>query len=205
MYMTLKYLFIHVPKCAGTQLETLFKSFGHLSILEIKKKLKISKFYTFSIVRNPYDRFISAYFYLKDNGAFDKMNTQLKKEIDKINSVEEMINKLYDHFKTKKIHFSRVTENSLINIIHFRPMYTFTCNKNKEIIIDKIIYFENMNDEINLLLKKNNKNTKFIKTNNSKRINDYKYYFDNLSEEVINKFHKIYYDDFNVFNYSFEY
>ena len=59
--MNSEYLFVHIPKCAGTQLETLFKSYGHRSLIEVQRNYGLKKFNTFTIVRNPYDRFISAY------------------------------------------------------------------------------------------------------------------------------------------------
>ena len=71
-----KAIFIHIPKNAGTSIETLFgnSSFRiqpdkHANIHEIKKKFpKVYDSYRkFTIIRNPYDKMVSWYFYLKRN------------------------------------------------------------------------------------------------------------------------------------------
>ena len=71
-----KAIFIHIPKNAGTSIETLFANnsfriqpYKHANIYEIKKKF--SKIYDsyrkFTIIRNPYDKMVSWNFYLKRN------------------------------------------------------------------------------------------------------------------------------------------
>ena len=194
--------FLHIPKCAGNQLNKLFFSYGHRSILEIQKsniyneKLKI-----FTIVRNPYDRFISAYFYLKQNGAFDKKNKQLYNDFINIKSIEELILLLFNDFKKYPINFTRITTNSFLNIIHFRPMYTFVCDNELKLLVNDILKFENLEYQINLLFKKYNINKQFIKTNSSKR-KHFMYYFNQLNKDYIDKFNEIYDSDFKLFNYK---
>tara|TARA_R110001583_G_scaffold189173_1_gene351894 strand:+ start:44 stop:592 length:549 start_codon:yes stop_codon:yes gene_type:complete len=71
-----KTIFIHIPKNAGTSIETLFanKSFQiqpnkHDNIYQIKKKFPeiYNNYRKFTIIRNPYDKMVSWYFYLKRN------------------------------------------------------------------------------------------------------------------------------------------
>lgn len=64
----LKAIFIHIPKCGGTSVERFLQDFGfsceshwhktHSSFL-INKKYK--DYYTFSFVRNPFDKIVSEY------------------------------------------------------------------------------------------------------------------------------------------------
>ena len=71
-----KTIFIHIPKSAGTSIIEYFgnQSFRiqpnkHADIYEIKRKFKNSynNYRKFAIIRNPYDKMVSWYFYLKRN------------------------------------------------------------------------------------------------------------------------------------------
>ena len=71
-----KVIFIHIPKNAGTSIETYFANGSvriqpskHADIYEIKRKFKNSynNYRKFTIIRNPYDKMVSWYFYLKKN------------------------------------------------------------------------------------------------------------------------------------------
>ena len=73
---THKAIFIHIPKNAGTSIETYFANSSfriqpnkHADIYEIKRKFKNSykNYRKFTIIRNPYDKMVSWYFYLKRN------------------------------------------------------------------------------------------------------------------------------------------
>ena len=71
-----KTIFIHIPKNAGTSIEEYFGNGSvriqpskHADIYEIKRKFKNSynNYRKFTIIRNPYDKMVSWYFYLKRN------------------------------------------------------------------------------------------------------------------------------------------
>jgi len=78
------YNFIHVPKAAGDSFNELIEGrrgqiayAGHIRVTDIK---------TVAIVRNPYDRLVSAYFYLIKGGGQNQMDLSfceiLKKYVD---------------------------------------------------------------------------------------------------------------------------
>ena len=96
-----KFIFIHIPKCCGSSIEKsllddscTFRSNAYphnfrlryplnhctLSDIENSKVLypNFDKFYSFTFVRNPFDRLVSEYFYLKNKL---KLSDDIKKEL----------------------------------------------------------------------------------------------------------------------------
>lgn len=74
-----KFIFLHVPKTGGRSIEKFFKSKNilhdssfyqitpdpHHSLGEYSDMLNINNFFKFAFVRNPFDRVLSEYFYIK--------------------------------------------------------------------------------------------------------------------------------------------
>jgi hypothetical protein len=72
-----KLIFIHIPKAAGTSVLRGITSFpirDHLTYYEylIANKRRFDKYFKLSVVRNPYDRLESLYFYFKKGGNGSK-------------------------------------------------------------------------------------------------------------------------------------
>lgn len=205
-----RYIFFHLPKNAGVSISSyliaqevklrLKKSINYLTPYIFGKKnnfyiTKEKKFYNFNshitcynffalineksfknyfkfaVVRNPFDRAVSRYEYSK------KIQTRFKNF-----SFEEFL--IFD----------------LKNNLHTLKQYEFcTYDKNK-LILDKIIKFENLNEEFNevtnTLFKKNHN----IKHLNKTKRNNYREYFNSNTIKLIEK---NLYKDLEYFNYEF--
>ena len=61
------YFFLHIPKTGGKMLEQVFSAVGLKSGHDIITSKPEG--YSFTIVRNPFDRLVSCFFYLKDGGC----------------------------------------------------------------------------------------------------------------------------------------
>jgi hypothetical protein len=195
-----KILFIHIPKCYGSSIEICFGmqredlffktsniynfdgiSFApqHLRFIDLMKFDEIKKIkndlFIFSFVRNPYDRFVSEYFWFNKGVNFNK-----------------------HHFKNwYKRHYSK------IDLDHKLRQTDFLINENNEIDIDFIGKVENIQEDWKKLLKLIgfNENIKLPhknKSNNRER-KDFMYYLDNEDITFINE---MFYDDFINFDYK---
>ena len=116
-----KCIFVHIPKCAGTSMEQFLKDYGnnnieyfgvfnnrslhHLTAYELLmslRKKKFEKYYRFSIVRNPYDRLLSEYYWNPIYGIGYKNGGSKKvflEYIEKVIKKGDFFSNIYhDHF-----------------------------------------------------------------------------------------------------------
>jgi len=82
---------------------------------------------------------------------------------------------------------------------------SFILDDDSNCLIDKILSFENLTDDLKLFFKETNQiditpNLPKQKLNTSKRDRDYKIYYNNLDIELLSKLHK---PDINYFNFKF--
>lgn len=153
---------------------------SHLPMnLYIKKGLITKKqyhqYHSFSVIRNPYDRFYSMYKFFYSSLKLTPM---------------DFVSYVKNIFKNKD-------DDNRYNF--FQPQYIFICDKNYNIIIDEIIRFENLDFEYSKLVKKYKLN-KLCHLNKSNDVIG----FDNFySNDFIKKnVYKLYKKDFKIFNYE---
>lgn len=189
-----KLIFIHIPKCAGT---SIVDSLGmtmkghytcHYYVAQQPKHPKIEdKSYTsFTIVRNPWDRLVSAYEYCKmgSGNFYNHMHDD------------------YEYLKGKSFEYTiSLLEDEPYRFIH--PSWylqTYWIASSEAILVDKIFKFENL-DPLTEFLASKGITTPIQKLNSSKRDLDYRtYYTDKLVEKVA----KIYACDIENLNYSYD-
>ena len=188
-----KIIFIHIPKTAGISLvKSIFGDVtleGHRSVSFYKQVFgnRYSDFFTFTIVRNPWDRLYSAYKFLEKGG----MNIHDK------NAFETHIS-IYRDFEDFVL--NGLNEKIIWEIMHLIPQHEFVCDKNGKIIVDHIGRFENLNksiEKINDILKSDFKLEHHNKT-------DKKDYKDIYTTKMIEKVHQIYQKDIDIFEYNFK-
>uniref|UniRef100_A0A6C0ADQ6 Sulfotransferase domain-containing protein n=1 Tax=viral metagenome TaxID=1070528 RepID=A0A6C0ADQ6_9ZZZZ len=177
-------IFVHIPKTAGTSVLELISNNPNYKIIGHYPKLIDNKIFinnsiikdenSFCIVRNPYDRFLSAYNYLYHGG--NKTNLDLSyQEIILSMSFEDFINNL---------------EEYIFLIIHFVPQYVFVCEGDE--ILTKICKFENLKNDLIKI--------DFV-FENLEHLNKSEHIF-NLNAYLKEKIYKIYEKDFLLFGYD---
>jgi len=191
-------IFIHIPKTAGTSIEQYIKdgnrndlqylgvrsnrSMHHFMAIELKKELGyiFNLYYKFSIVRNPYDRLLSEYYWTPIPNVGYKSG---KTKFEFLNYVTEVVN--------NNKYFDNIYND------HFIPQYLFLY-QGKKLLVDQLFRYEDLEWIAEYLKKKLNLVNNFPFLNKSK-INIEKQFWNEKQKERI---YKLYKNDFIIFNYD---
>jgi hypothetical protein len=185
-------IFIHIPKSAGISVsKALFGSLGagHRTIEYWQSKLtkRIYKtFFKFTIVRNPYDRLLSAYNFLK-KGGIHKVDAEFaSKNLIHFNSFEDFV-------------MNYLNEETLYSHIHFYPQVYFLKNHKGIIDMDFIGKYENITEDFKFIADKLKITTKLDEHNTGEMHQDsFKTHY---TTEMIKKINKLYNEDFDPLGY----
>ncbi|AZU60391.1 sulfotransferase family 2 domain-containing protein [Neobacillus mesonae] len=190
-----KVILIHVPKVAGT---AIFKSLNikrtvhfHLTDYEREDPAKFQEFFKIGFVRNPWDRLVSAFFYLKKGGMKNKYDRYMQNKLSPFNSFHDFVYALdrNNHFK-----------NKIMNEIHFKPQYLYLINTNGELDMDYIGSYENLEEGFKILKARLNKPEAVL---NKFNLSNHKPYWKYYDEKMIKIVGDMYQKDIELFNYEF--
>lgn len=186
-----KLIFIHVPKAAGTSIanEVFNKQQpGHFlwsDYRDINRK-KYESYFKFSFVRNPYDRLVSAFFYLKKGGGnkYD-LEFSMKYKFDSID-FSDFIHLLNKNKKVKKW-------------VHFVPQSDFLIHDGV-IVTDFLGKFESIDEDMKKLRELIGLEEKDNARKDNKSIrNGYETYYNKELKDIV---YSIYKEDFVNFEYE---
>lgn len=183
-----KFIFVHIPKAAGTSVRVALgePKIGrqHLPwwIYQQASPKRFDEYYKFAFVRDPLERALSGYKYLKSGGN---------------KSGDLIVSQYLKRYKS----FNDFVECELLNgnmIYHpiFRPQSWYLCDWNGDIRVDYIGRFENLENDFNHIMKNMG-----LKQSGLPNINK-----SNGSDEVVSNYSKvlikkIYKDDYILFDY----
>ena len=149
----------------------------------------------FGVIRNPYERFISAFYF------------RSKRKVENFESFFDSldVNKTREYIKSTYI--PTLDENSIRGVQVVTPQYKFLCNEKDQIIADKIYNTEKLIDVFSEVTKDLQiPNVEFDNISN-KHIG-YKPKFDKkllLDEEIMNWIYNRYRKDFDIFGFNKNY
>ena len=133
-------VFIHIPKAAGNSFSIGLYGIdnGHYTAFDYYKdnKKEWEKLFSFTVVRNPLERFLSAYNFLKNNGVnkFDKQFS-IKQNLKNTN-----VNIFIDKYFNNRNRFSKT-------YLHFIPQINFILHqKYQHSLISRVYKFESLED-----------------------------------------------------------
>lgn len=184
-------IFIHVPKAAGTSINHALygRTLGHYTISEIEAKFPrlVEKCFVFSVVRNPYDRLVSAYHFAKKGRTVDMgMSNPKQYQIPEFKTFESFVNEW-------------LVRQDLNKVDHvFRPQYTYISKEGK-INVDYLGMVETLNQDMSNVGKKIGREITVSEMNVVKDKSSYASYYTPAIKSTV---FKIYKKDFVMLGYS---
>jgi hypothetical protein len=191
----LKCIFIHIPKCAGSSInrELNLKSVGFSGHSPASYHSEyLNQYLSFTFVRNPYDRVVSAYKYFRKLKKGHRWYSRNKIISDSANQMDfkEFAYHIPDFLKLMKRE-----EGSFESGIHFQPFYYFIDEP-----ISHIGRFENIQrDFIKIRRSLGLRSKPLPKTNSTNNVDYRKLY----TEQTRNFVYNIYQEDIKKYNYEF--
>ena len=188
-----KAIFIHVPKCAGVSInKTLFGNLGggHCTLEDYSKIFEpkcIRDYFKFTFVRNPWDRLVSAYFFLKKGGFGEKDKQWFDENLSSFDDFDDFVKNWVNTENIWKWH-------------HFRPQHHYILDKRRRVELDFLGYFENINEDFKIIMNKVGIEAELPGSNASKHNSYIEYYTDETKEIA----RKAYSADINLLGYEFD-
>ena len=188
-----KALFVHVPKCAGT---TIFQqvpiAHGHrsASFFYWRDRALFESCFTFGIVRNPYDRLVSAFHYLRSDQTSVRDGDWGRKHLSMFEGFEDFMEALKRPLERAR----------LLGWLHFLPQTYYLCDRSNRVLVDYYGRTETFADDIVTI----NERAGLAIENRQSRAVPRATYRKFYTEETARLVERIYADDFRVFDYPFE-
>ena len=201
-----KFIFVHIPKAAGTSIsknlkkapgnknkwlaktkhETLsdfyFKVSDRRTFTDKILKLNPENYYTFGFVRNPWDRILSLYQYLKFKKPI--------KEIETIDSFQDFLFQAKDGVDWIK------------NLSTMRPQADYFTFDNGSILINFLGHYEYLQEDLSKISKEIGLSINIKHLNKSKNSHlDYRNIYETKMVDIVKD---LFIDDVNLFSYEFE-
>lgn len=185
-----KFIFVHITKTGGTSIDIALRKYTentktHQSILEMKeevaKNFELNNYFKFCFVRNPWDKMVSQYFYIKKKTTYGK-------------SFEDFI-----------IDFKSTPNDWNFNKKNFPVRYQpvqkkWICGDKGEILMDFIGRFENLQEDFGTICDKIDLPKLELPHINSTNHGHYSEYYNKETREIVSQKFS---EDIECFGYKF--
>ena len=186
-----KFLYLHIPKTGGTSINKFFndkfkdnkRDFGHPYLSDYGDNL--NDYFKFTIVRNPWDRLISAFFYITKYTKFTFDKVFCKRF--------NMQNDTFESFVIDKLPI--ILKDPSIRPRHFKPQVDFGTDG-----LDYVGSFNTIQDDMNYVCDKIGIKLETIPHKNKSLHEDYNKYY---TPELLDIVYNLYINDFKKHNNLF--
>ncbi len=186
-------VFVHVPKCGGISTrERLDIDPGHAPALYYAAELPeiMARGRSFGVCRNPYDRLVSAYHFLKHSPRTTNDRDWAEEVLSPYPAFRDFVKGLA----------GPVTRSRVLTRLHFFPQRWFLCDARGRPLVGHVARFEGYGAEMEALSERFGLDLTAGHANASRR-GDWRDYYDAETEAIA---HAMYRRDFEIFGYPRE-
>lgn len=215
-----RFIFVHIPRTGGSSIEVMFelrdrqkfwgispeivpdRSLQHLRWRELKPLLPrdfVNAAYTFAIVRNPWDRFASEFFWRKrwferDLASNPESVAGFHYDKDHFLSLDAFVDVLHLPLET------RLLEHGSFDG-HLETQMSFLTDEAGRVALDYVGRFENYEDDVRRIARRVGRDLdQVVRRQSSARDKDYRIYYSSYARDAVAAF---YGEDLEAFGYTF--
>ncbi|HQQ64075.1 MAG TPA: sulfotransferase family 2 domain-containing protein [Pseudomonadales bacterium] len=188
-------LLVHVPKTAGTSLGKAlygFEGIGHYTAMELRDLSPelYSRLFVIGFVRNPWDRLVSAYFFV----------VQAESSTVRVDKNTKALVDGYGSFRAFVVEWLASVDMRVAPII-FRPQYFFLCDENEKLIVDFVGHVETIDEDVKKIAAQLGREHIVLPRINQSSRGSYRDYFDEEMRDIVGR---VYEKDIKFFGYGFD-
>ena len=133
-----KCIFIHIPKTGGTSVFSYFPNL--IQVHETfepyyeKSPELFESYFKFAFVRDPWNRLVSAYEFLRRGGMHGEDRKWASRHLSKYESFADFVR-------------NGLRDPKISSHVHFRDQASFICNEQDEIVVNFVGRFENLKED----------------------------------------------------------
>jgi chondroitin 4-sulfotransferase 11 len=186
-------VFIHVPKAAGTSVSRALYGInvGHRPARDYERisSRYFRRYFRFGFVRNPWDRAVSAYEFVRSGG------TEFVKPIpDPVYATEA-----FESFSRFVLEWLSVIPLGSADVV-FRPQWTFLCDEDGRVLVDHVGRVERLAVDLRPVEDALGVTIRPERLNRARRPVEYTDYYTPETRDIVGD---IYQDDIEMFGYEF--
>ncbi len=190
----LRCIFVHIPKCAGISIaRSLFGNLGAghvpLSLFQtVYTREEFSSYLKFAFVRNPWDRVVSAFHFLKEGG----LNAHDAKWAAR-HGLDAMS---FEAFVT-----GHLARREILDFYHFHPQSLYICDAWGRLLVDRLARFERIEEDFREICEQLGIQATLTHANRTvHRERDYRQHYTESSRRIVAD---VYRRDLYLLGYSF--